>query len=108
MSQLHRQWEEFGPQPNLKPIRQRQRVITPKQHLLIWLKKKDVITDYVRINNLHVVWNGGIIDICDGYDLVNVVFQSRHLNRIITGLEMFHPFKNLHLEDKEHFIMNVI
>jgi hypothetical protein len=38
------------------------------------------------------MWSGGVIDTCDGCDLVNVVFQSRHLNRIIAGLEMFGPF----------------
>jgi hypothetical protein len=42
------------------------------------------------------MWNGRIIDIRDGYDIVNVVFQSRHLNRIIAGLQMFGPFKDLH------------
>jgi hypothetical protein len=42
------------------------------------------------------MWSGGVIDICHGYDLVNVVFQSRHLNRIIARLEMFGPFKELH------------
>jgi hypothetical protein len=42
------------------------------------------------------MWSGGVIDFCDGRDLVNVVFQSRHLNRIIIGLEMSSPFKNLH------------
>jgi hypothetical protein len=28
-----------------------------------------------------------IIDTRDGHDLVNVIFQSKHLNRIIVGLE---------------------
>jgi len=42
------------------------------------------------------MWSGGIIDIRDGHDLVNVVFQSRHLNKIIAGLEMSSPFKDLH------------
>jgi hypothetical protein len=42
------------------------------------------------------MWSGGIIDIRDGHDFVNVVFQSRYLNRIITGLEMSGPFKDLH------------
>jgi hypothetical protein len=55
-----------------------------------------VTPDYVKTNNLHVMWSGGIIDSCDGRDLVNVVFQYRHLNKIIVGLEMFSPFKNLH------------
>jgi hypothetical protein len=45
------------------------------------------------------MWNGGIIDTCDGHDLVNVVFQSKHLNMIIIGLEMFGPFKKLHRKD---------
>jgi hypothetical protein len=42
-----------------------------------------VIPDYAKTNNLHVMWSGGVIDTRDGRDLVNVVFQSRHLNRII-------------------------
>jgi hypothetical protein len=52
------------------------------------------------------MWSGGVIDIRDGHDLVNVVFQSKHLNRIIVGLEMFGPFKDLHREDRENFIMS--
>jgi hypothetical protein len=42
------------------------------------------------------MWNGGIIDTRDGRDLVNVIFQSRHLNKIIAGLKMSGPFKYLH------------
>jgi hypothetical protein len=42
------------------------------------------------------MWNGGVIDTCDGHDLINVVCQSRHLNKIIAGLEMFGPFRDLH------------
>jgi hypothetical protein len=80
-------------------------VITLEQHLFALLKKKYVTSNYARTNN---VWNGGIIDIRDGYDLINVVFQSRDLNRIIVGLEIFGPFKKLHQKDKENFIMNVI
>jgi hypothetical protein len=68
-------------------------VITPEQHLLIWLIKKDAIPDYVRTNNLHVMWSGGIIYIRDGCDLVNVVSQFRNLNRIIVELKMFGPFR---------------
>jgi hypothetical protein len=82
--------------------------MTLKQHLLIWLRKKDAIPNYARTNNLHVMWSGGVIDTCDGRDLVNVVFQSRHLNRIIAGLEMSSPFKDLHRENRENFIMNAI
>jgi hypothetical protein len=67
-----------------------------KQHLFIWLRKKDVTLDYARTNNLHVMWSGNVINIRDGRDLVNVVFQSRHLNKIIAGLEMFGPFRDLH------------
>ncbi len=52
--------------------------------------------DYARTNNLHVMWSGNVINIRDGRDLVNVVFQSRHLNKIIAGLEMFGPFRDLH------------
>jgi hypothetical protein len=54
------------------------------------------------------MWSGGIIDIRDGYDLVNVVFQYRHLNKIIVGLEMFGPFKDLHQKDRGNFITNAI
>ncbi len=96
MSQLHKRREEFGLQSDLKPLKQRQKVITPEQHLLIQLKKKDVTLDYAIINNLHVMWNVNVIDTCDGCDLINVVFQSMHLNKIIIGLEMSGPFKNLH------------
>jgi len=52
------------------------------------------------------MWNGGVIDIRDGHDLVNVLFQSRYLNRMITGLEMSSPFRDLHREDRENFIMS--
>jgi hypothetical protein len=41
-------------------------------------------------------------------NLVNVFFQSKHLYRIIVGLEMFIPFRELHQEDKENFIRRVI
>ncbi len=34
--------------------------------------------------------------------------QSKHLNRIIVGLEMFSPSTDLHQEDRENFITNVI
>jgi hypothetical protein len=105
VSQLCRRQEEFGPQPNLDTSRQRQRIITQEQHLLIWLRKKDVILDYARINNLHVMWSGGVIDTRDGHDLVNVVFQFRHLNRITATLEMSCPFRDLHKKDRENFIM---
>jgi hypothetical protein len=54
------------------------------------------------------MWSGGVIDTHDGRDLVNVVFQSRHLNKIITRLEMSGPFKDLHREDRENFITNAI
>ncbi len=64
--------------------------------------------DYARTNNLHVMWSGGVIDTHDGHDLVNVIFQSRHLNRMITRLEMSGPFRNLHREDKENFIVSAI
>ncbi len=62
--------------------------------------------NYARTNNLHVMWSGGIIDTRDGHDLVNVVFQSKHLNRIIAGLEMSGPFRDLHQEGRDNFIMN--
>jgi hypothetical protein len=71
-------------------------VITPKQHLFIWLKKKDVTPEYAKTNNLHVMWSGSVINTHDECDLGNVVFQSRHLNRIIARLEMFGPFRDLH------------
>jgi hypothetical protein len=54
------------------------------------------------------MWSGGVIDTRDGHDLVNVVFQSRHLNRIMAGLEMFGPFRDLHRKDREAFVVNVI
>ncbi len=74
----------------------------------MWLKKRDVISNYARTNNSHVMWNGGVIDTCDGRDLVNVVFQSKHLNRIITKLEIYSPFRDLHLEKRENFPTSVI
>jgi hypothetical protein len=108
VSQLRRRREESGPQPDPEPARQRQRTITPEQHLLIWLRKRDATPDYARTNNLHVMWSGGVIDTRDGRNLVNVVFQSRHLNRIVAGLEMSGPFRELHREDRENFITNAI
>jgi hypothetical protein len=54
------------------------------------------------------MWSGGIIDTRDGHDLVNVVFQSRHLNRIMAKLEMSGPFRDLHREYRENFVMNAI
>ncbi len=71
-------------------------MITPKQHLLTWLNKKDAIPDYAKTNHFHVMWSGSVIDIHDGRDLVNVGFQSKHLKRIIAGLEMSGLFKKLH------------
>ncbi len=64
--------------------------------------------DYAKTNNLHVMWNGGVINIRDARDFVNVIFQSKHLNKIIVELEMSSPFRYLHLEDKENFITNAI
>jgi len=52
------------------------------------------------------MWSGSVIDTHDGHDLVNVVFQSRHLNRMIIGLEMSGPFRYLHYKDRENFIMS--
>jgi hypothetical protein len=54
------------------------------------------------------MWSGGVIDTCDDRDLVNVVYKSRHLNRIIAGLEMSGLFKKLHGEDRENFITSAI
>jgi hypothetical protein len=108
VSELCRRREEFGPQLDLEPPRQHQRTITPEQHLFIWLKKRDATPNYAKTNNLHVMWSGGIIDTHDGRDLVNVVFQSKHLNRIIPGLEMFGPLRDLHRKDRENFITNAI
>jgi hypothetical protein len=108
VSQLRRRREESEPQPDSELARQRQRTITQNQHLLIKLRKKDVTPNYAKTNNLHVMCSGGIINTRDGHDLVNVVFQSRHLNRIIAGLEMSSPFKDLHQEDREDFIMSAI
>jgi len=94
ISQLRRRQEEFRSQPDSRSARQRQRTITQEQHLLIWLRKKDVTPNYAKTNNLHVMWSGGVIDTCDGHDLVNVVFQFRHLNRIMARLEMSGPFRD--------------
>jgi hypothetical protein len=47
-----------------------------------------------------------VIDTRDGHDIVNVVFQSRHLNRIMAGLELSGPFRELHREDREDFVMS--
>jgi len=52
------------------------------------------------------MWSGGVIDTRDGHDLINVVFQSRHLNRMIARLEMSGPFRDLHRKDRENFIMS--
>jgi hypothetical protein len=52
--------------------------------------------------------SGGVIDTCDGHDLVNVVFQSKHLNRIMARLEMFGPFRDLHRKEREDFVVNAI
>jgi hypothetical protein len=54
------------------------------------------------------MWSGGVIDTHDGCDLINVVYQLRHLNRIIVRLEMSSPFRELHREDRENFITNAI
>jgi len=54
------------------------------------------------------MWSGGVIDTYDGCDFVKVIFQSRHLNRIIAGLEMFGPFIDLHQKNRKNFITNVI
>ncbi len=83
-------------------------MITLEEHLLIYLKKKDATLDFARTDNLHVMWSGSVIDIHDDRDLVNVVFQSRHLIRIIVGLEMSGPFRDLHRKDRENFITNAI
>jgi hypothetical protein len=45
------------------------------------------------------MWSGGVIDTRDGHDLVNVVFQSMHLNKIMAGLEMSGPFRDLHRKE---------
>jgi hypothetical protein len=71
-------------------------VITLEQHLFISLKKRDATLDYARTNNLHVMWNGGVIDTCDDRDFLNAIFQFKHLNKITIGLEMFNPFRYLH------------
>jgi hypothetical protein len=41
-------------------------------------------------------------------DIVNVIFQSKNLNRIIAWLEMSSSFRYLHQEDKNNFFTNVI
>jgi len=52
------------------------------------------------------MWSGSIIDTRDSHDLVNVVFQSRHLNRVIARFKMSGPFRDLHRKDKGNFIMS--
>jgi hypothetical protein len=54
------------------------------------------------------MWNGGVIDTRGGHDIVNVVFQSRHLNKIMARLEMSGPFRNLHRKDREDFVLSGI
>jgi hypothetical protein len=54
------------------------------------------------------MWSGSIIDTHDGCNLVNFVFQSRHLNKIIVGLENPSPFKKLHWKNKENLITSAI
>jgi hypothetical protein len=54
------------------------------------------------------MWIGSVIDTRDGHDIVNVVFQSRHLNRIMARLKMSGPFRDLHREDREDFVVNAI
>ncbi len=108
MLQLRKWQEESRPQPDLEPVKQCQRVITLEQHLFISLKKRDATLDYARTNNLHVMWNGGVIDTCDDRDFLNAIFQFKHLNKITIGLEMFNPFRYLHWEDMENFITSVI
>jgi hypothetical protein len=49
-------------------------VITPKQQSIVWFNKKDATLDYVKTNNLHVMWSGNVIDTFNDYDVVNVVF----------------------------------
>ncbi len=55
VSQLHKRQEESGSQLDSKPTRQRQKVITLEQQLLIWFKKKDVTSNYAKSHNLHVM-----------------------------------------------------
>jgi len=57
--------EESGPQLDLELARQRQKTFTQEQHLFIWLRKKNVTPNYARINNLHVMWSGGITNTHD-------------------------------------------
>ncbi len=57
---------------------------------------------------MHVMWNGGVIDTRGGHDIVNVVFQSRHLNKIMARLEMSGPFRDLHRKDREDFVLSAI
>ncbi len=96
IGELRRRQEESRSQLDPEPTKERQRIITQKQHLLISFRKKDATPNYARTNNLHVMWSRGVINTRDGHDFVNVVFQSRHLNKMIAGLEMFGPFRDLH------------
>jgi len=70
-------------------------VITLEQDLFVWFNKKDATLNYVRTNHLHVTWNGNVIDTFDDYDIINVFFKFKHLNKIIARLEMFDLFLKL-------------
>ncbi len=89
---------KISTQFELELVRQFQMVIMLEKHLFVQFNKKDAILDYVRTNNSHVMWTGDVIDTFDDYDIVNVVFQFKHLNKIIARLEMFGPFLKVTLK----------
>jgi len=53
------------------------------------------------------MWSGSVFNTHDDHDFINVVFQCRHLNRIIIGLEMSSIFRELHQKEKENFTFGI-
>jgi hypothetical protein len=54
------------------------------------------------------MWSGSVFNIRDGHDIMNVVFQCKHLNRIIISLQMSGFLKELHWKYEDNFIMSAI
>jgi hypothetical protein len=42
--------------------------------IVVWFNKLDITLNYVKTNNLHVMWSANVIDAFDDYDIINVVF----------------------------------
>jgi hypothetical protein len=66
-----------------KFAKQHQKVITLEQNLIIWLDNKKLTLSYAKINNLHVMWNGNVID-------------PWHYKYCFPKLKMYDHFKKLH------------